>query len=135
MTPLGKPLSPNIFTLRFITVAKLRLLGSNKTNFVVEGHHNRKNCVLKGQSVGKVENHCSRALCILFLASPPCSLEVTLPVFTPKPRAALSIPPLQETSCPSEGLRRESARVPGNSDSLPRTPLDRPQLLEQGSGF
>lgn len=41
-------------------IRKLLLWSSNKNNFVVGGHHTRRNCILKGHSIGKIENRCSR---------------------------------------------------------------------------
>jgi hypothetical protein len=43
--PFGKPLSPNVFTLQFITVAKVELLSSNKNIFMAGGHYNIRNCI------------------------------------------------------------------------------------------
>ena len=51
--------SYHIFTLWFMTVAKLQLQSSNKNNFMV----GVPTTVLKGHSIRKVENHCSKGLC------------------------------------------------------------------------
>ena len=48
-----------IFALQFITVAKLQLWSSNKSNFMV-GVTTTWGTVLEGHSIRKGENHCSR---------------------------------------------------------------------------
>ena len=50
-----------IFTLWFITVAKLQLWSSNENAFMVGGHYKR-GTVLKGVVIGKVESHWSKQL-------------------------------------------------------------------------
>ena len=47
-----------IFTLWFITVAKIQLWSSNENYFILGGHHKMGNCILKDCSIRKVENHC-----------------------------------------------------------------------------
>jgi hypothetical protein len=49
-----RPPSYQIFTLWFITAAKLQLWSSNENNFIIRSHNMRK---LKGYSLRKVENY------------------------------------------------------------------------------
>lgn len=44
-----------MFMLQFIKVAKLHILSSNETNFIV-GYHHTRNCI-KDHSIRKVENY------------------------------------------------------------------------------
>lgn len=56
--PQGSPkaIGNQMFTLAFITLAKLPLRSSNENNFMVRSHHNMRKCT--GPSTRKVENHC-----------------------------------------------------------------------------
>ena len=54
-----------IFTLQFITVAKLLFYGCGGG-----GHHNRRELYLKDCAIRKVEDHCGRAL-----ARPSCPIQ------------------------------------------------------------
>jgi hypothetical protein len=44
-TTFSKPLAPKIFTLQFITVAKLQPGSSKENNFIVVGHHNMRDII------------------------------------------------------------------------------------------
>ena len=56
-----------IFTLQFITVAKLQSWSSNKVIYGVGGHNNMKNCI-KSHNIRKVENHRCKQILLFYLA-------------------------------------------------------------------
>lgn len=50
--------SENTFILQFITEAKVQSCSRNKHNFMVVGHHDTRNCIIR-----KVKNHCTKERC------------------------------------------------------------------------
>lgn len=55
-----KPQTAQIFTLCFMTVAKLQLGSSNKNNFMAWESPQHEDLVLTGPNIRKVANHCSK---------------------------------------------------------------------------
>jgi len=84
-------------TLQFITVAKLQVA---RSNFMVGGHHNMRNCI-KGSSIRQGENHCPREL----VSTPViCGTELF--------RYNISVTPKTDTERNINAKRRANHKLP-----------------------
>lgn len=61
---LSRGVAYQIFTLRFLTVAKSQFRSSIKNNFIIGSHHNMRN-LLKDCSIRKAENHFSSLISVV----------------------------------------------------------------------